>query len=67
MAPAAGDAIDVATTSRWAGVLGGAGYRVEVPANWSGVLVMYAHGYRGEGSELTVSNPSIRRHLSNQG
>ena len=67
MAPAAGDAIDVATTSRWAGVLGGAGYRVEVPANWNGVLVMYAHGYRGEGSELTVSNPSIRRHLINQG
>ena len=27
------DSIDVSTTSRWAGVLGGAGYRVEVPVN----------------------------------
>lgn len=67
MAPAAGDAIDVATTSRWAGVQGGAGYRVEVPADWNGILVMYAHGFRGEGAALTVSNPSIRRHLINQG
>ena len=27
-----------------------AGYRIEVPASWNGALVMYAHGYRGEGS-----------------
>src|SRR5689334_832117 len=31
-------------TSRWNGVLNGAAYRVEVPANWNGKLVMYAHG-----------------------
>ncbi|MEY3252305.1 MAG: hypothetical protein RL227_1278, partial [Pseudomonadota bacterium] len=67
MAPASGDAIDVATTSRFAGVLGGAAYRIEVPANWNGKLVMYTHGYRGEGAELTVSDPSIRRHLINEG
>lgn len=55
-------------THRWAGVLDGAAYRIEVPASgWNGRLVMYAHGYRGEGSSLTVSNPSIRRYLIENG
>ena len=55
-------------TSRWAGVLGGAAYRVEVPADWNGKLVLYAHGYRGGDTvPLTVSNVSIRRHLLAQG
>jgi len=67
LATAPGDTVDMATTSRWAGVRDGAAYRVEVPANWNGILVMYAHGYRGEGAALTVSNPSIRRHLIAQG
>ncbi len=52
---------------RWWGVLDGAGYRVEVPSNWNGVLVMYAHGYRGEGGTLTVSDPSIRPYLLDNG
>ncbi|RCW76294.1 alpha/beta hydrolase family protein [Pseudorhodoferax soli] len=64
---APGDAVDNATTSRWAGVLNGAAYRVEVPANWNGRLVMYAHGYAGEGNALNVSNPSIRRYLVQNG
>ncbi len=67
MAAAAGDTVDMATTSRYAGVLDGAGYRIEVPANWNGKLVMYAHGYAGTGANLGVSNPSIRRHLIQQG
>ena len=45
------------------GVYADAGYRIEVPANWNGELVMYAHGYRGQGPQLTVSNPPIRSHL----
>lgn len=49
------------------GVHAGAGYRIEVPAEWNGELVLYAHGYRGEGPELTVSNPSIRGHLIEHG
>src|ERR1700712_2705488 len=56
-----------AAPSRWQGVLGGALYRVEVPANWNGKLVMYAHGYRGEGNGLTVDNPQIRRYLIQNG
>jgi len=67
LAAAAGDTVDNATTSRWAGVLGGAAYRVEVPSNWNGKLVMYAHGYAGEGNVLAVSNPSIRRYLIQNG
>jgi pimeloyl-ACP methyl ester carboxylesterase len=54
-------------TDRWTGTLGGAGYRVEVPRNWNGKLVMYAHGYRGTGNNLTVSNPSIRKYLVDNG
>jgi hypothetical protein len=67
MAAAPGDVTDMSTTSRWAGVLGGAGYRVEVPPNWNGKLVMYAHGYAGTGAALGVANPTIRRYLIQNG
>lgn len=56
-----------ADTDRWAGVYNGAGYRIEVPKNWNGKLVMYAHGYAGTGSLLTITTPSIRRHLIENG
>ena len=49
------------------GVHAGAGYRIEVPGDWNGDLVLYAHGFRGTGLELTVSNPSIREHLIDEG
>ncbi len=67
MAAAPGDVTAMSTTSRWAGVLNGAGYRVEVPANWNGKLVMYAHGYAGTGAALNVQNVAIRRHLIQNG
>ena len=50
-------------TSRYWGVLGGAGYRIEIPDDWNGELVMWAHGYRGTGLELTVDSPPIRSYL----
>jgi hypothetical protein len=37
-----------------------AGFRIEVPDGWNGDLVMYTHGYRGNGAELTVDNPPLR-------
>lgn len=55
------------TTSRWSGVLDGAGYRIEVPENWNGMLVMWAHGYRGTGSSLTVDSPPMRQYLIDNG
>lgn len=54
-------------TDRWWGDLNGAGYRVEVPKNWNGMLVMYAHGYNGTGSSLFVIDPPIRAHLIQNG
>lgn len=44
-----------------------AGFRIEVPDNWNGMLVMYAHGFRGEGPELTVDNPPMRAYLLQEG
>ena len=67
LAAQAGDTVDTRTTSRWAGVQDGAAYRVEVPANWNGRLVMYAHGYAGDGNVLAVQNPGIRRWLIQNG
>jgi hypothetical protein len=55
-------------TDRWTGVLNGAAYRVEVPTTgWNGKLVMWAHGYRGTGPNLTVDNPIMRRYLLDNG
>lgn len=54
-------------SERWAGIHQGSSYQIEVPPNWNGMLVMYAHGYRGTGPELTVGPPSIRPWLLQQG
>ncbi|RZI92169.1 MAG: alpha/beta hydrolase, partial [Variovorax sp.] len=68
LAAAPGDTVDNSKTSRWSGVLGGALYHVEVPETWNGKLVMYAHGYRGEGNVLTVDDaPGLRRYLIQNG
>jgi pimeloyl-ACP methyl ester carboxylesterase len=61
------DALPGTATTRYWGVHNGAGYRVEVPQHWNGELVLYAHGYRGTGLELTVSNPSIRAYFVRHG
>lgn len=53
-------------TALW-GVHNNAGYRVEVPDSWNGELVMWAHGYRGTGLELTVDNHPLRALLIAQG
>ena len=64
------DALAGTDTTRYWGVHNGAGYRIEVPQNWNGSLVLYCHGYRGyppQYAELTVTNPSIRQYLINNG
>jgi hypothetical protein len=53
--------------SQYWGVHGGAGYRIEVPDNWNGDLVVWAHGFRGEGLELTVDNHPLRPLLLQMG
>lgn len=49
-------------TAHW-GVHGKAGFRIEVPDDWNGSLVMWAHGFRGTGLELTVDNHPLRAFL----
>ena len=53
-------------TAYW-GEIAGAAYRVEVPANFNGNLVMWAHGYRGAAAagdtDLTVDNHPLREFL----
>jgi alpha-beta hydrolase superfamily lysophospholipase len=39
------------------GTVGGAAYRIEVPAGWNGGLVMYAHGYEMEGTPFQPEQP----------
>ncbi|HCJ29036.1 MAG TPA: alpha/beta hydrolase, partial [Pseudomonas sp.] len=54
-------------SERWTGIYQGSSYQIEVPPNWNGMLVMYGHGYRGTGPELTVGPPAIRPWLLQQG
>lgn len=61
------DALPGTSTTRLWGVHGGAGFRIEVPDNWNGELVLYAHGFRGTGLELTITNPRIRQFLVTNG
>jgi hypothetical protein len=51
------------------GVHAHAGYAVEVPPAWNGQLMMWAHGYRGEGRALRVETPGfgLRQRLLNEG
>ena len=35
---------------RYQGAFGSANYQISVPSDWTGGLVMFAHGYQGEGS-----------------
>jgi len=38
-------------------------YQIEIPAAWNGEVVFFAHGFRGNAAELTVSAPPIREYL----
>src|SRR5205085_3620312 len=52
------------------GVQGGAAYRVEVPANWNGTLLLWSHGYVAAGSPnpaTDVPDPLSRTLLLQRG
>jgi pimeloyl-ACP methyl ester carboxylesterase len=43
----------------------GADFEISVPANWNGGLVMFAHGYQGEGpAQGTVMSSPMHSHLA---
>jgi hypothetical protein len=56
-------------TTVYQGIFEHAAFDIEVPANWNGDLVMYAHGYRGQGIVLTVDPPpfGLRQKLVDEG
>ncbi len=52
----------------WTGIAkDGAAYRIEVPPNWNGTLVMFAHGFRGTGSVVWVDDPQLRQYFVDNG
>jgi pimeloyl-ACP methyl ester carboxylesterase len=59
------DALDGARTI--VGTYDGGAYEIEVPDAWNGDVVYFAHGFRGGGTDLTVSQPPIREQLIDQG
>jgi hypothetical protein len=50
--------VDGGETRVLTGVHRRAGYAIEVPPDWNGELVMWAHGFRGNGGALTVDPPA---------
>jgi hypothetical protein len=51
----------------FAGIAGGSAYRIEVPRHWRHELVLYAHGFRGNGTTVWADNPALRAYFIDQG
>jgi hypothetical protein len=52
----------------WTGIApDGGAYRIEVPPNWNGTLVMFAHGFRGTGNMVWVDEPQLRQYFVDNG
>jgi hypothetical protein len=53
---------------RYQGVFGSANYLISVPPDWNGGLVMFAHGYEGEGSGIGAARSGpLDAHLTRRG
>ena len=62
------DAVEDATGQEaMSGEIAGAAWIAQVPDNWNGDLVIYAHGFRGETPSLTVDPPPAYQFLVAQG
>jgi len=61
-------AFAVDQSGRYQGTLGGSAYLINVPPDWNGGLVMFAHGYEGEGSgKGTVRSEPLDDYLTKRG
>jgi pimeloyl-ACP methyl ester carboxylesterase len=49
------------------GTYDGGGYQIEVPDAWNGDVVYFAHGFRGNGADLTINQPPLREYLVQHG
>ena len=49
------------------GKIAGAAWIAQIPDDWNGDLVIWAHGYRGEGTALTVDAPPRFQWLTDNG
>jgi pimeloyl-ACP methyl ester carboxylesterase len=49
------------------GTLGGASYRIEVPADWKGGLVVFAHGIQRGVGPGDVTSPPLATHILGEG
>ena len=49
------------------GILDGAAYRVEVPLHWNHDLVLFAHGFRGQGTTVWVDTTYLREYYVSRG
>jgi hypothetical protein len=49
------------------GTLGGASYRIEVPADWKGGLVVFAHGIQRGVGPGDVGSPPLAIHILEEG
>jgi pimeloyl-ACP methyl ester carboxylesterase len=49
------------------GTYDGGGYQIELPYAWNGDVVYFAHGFRGNGPDLTISQPPLREYLVQHG
>jgi hypothetical protein len=61
------DAAGTVLSRTYTGILAGAPYRIEVPTGWNGELVLYAHGFRGAGTTVSVDDSPLRRYLVEHG
>jgi hypothetical protein len=57
----------LAGATAYYGSYSGGGYRIEVPNNWNGELIMWAHGFRGNGGSLSVDLPQLRSNILSMG
>jgi len=64
--PTAAFAVD--PPGRYQGTLGESAYLINVPPDWNGGLVLFAHGYQGEGAgKGTVQSEPLDDHLTKRG
>jgi hypothetical protein len=56
-----------AISTVYAGIAGGSAYRIEVPKRWNHELVLFSHGFRGNGTVVFADNPNLREFYVDQG